>query len=267
MDVQRPPGFPPIGGEIGAMIRARDWTGSPVGALETWSEALRVALALVLASPESMYLVWGPALTFFFNDAYRPILGPRLPSALGASLPELWPDAWEAVRPSVEKGFSGEASRFEDMPIAMARHGAPEDTWWTFSYSPVRDGTGRVVGLLCITNETTDRVRATATLCASEARNRQILDSATDYAIVATDLDGRVTRWNEGACHVIGWTEAEMLGQTVHRFFTPEDNTRGQVDSEMKGALRTGCGTDERWHLRKDGRRFWFFCDMSTMKL
>ncbi len=130
----------------------------------------------------------------------------------------------------------------------------------------MRDGTGRVVGLLCITNETTERVRATAALTASEARNRQILDSATDYAIIATDLDGRVTRWNEGARRIIGWTEEEMLGEQIDRFFTPEDNARGQVDKEMAGALRVGRGTDERWHLRKDGQRFWALGEMTPLK-
>ena len=248
------------------MVRAHNWAATPVGPIEDWPEVLRTSVTLILDSPESMYLVWGPDLTFFFNDAYRPILGPRLPRALGASLPALWPDAWDAVRAAVENGFAGEASRFVDLPIAMARYGVPEDTWWTFSYSPVRDGNGQVVGLLCITNETTDRVRATAALRASEARNRQILDSATDYAIVATDLDGRVTRWNEGARHIIGWTEEEMLGQPIDRFFTPEDNARGQVEREMSGALRAGRGTDERWHLRRSGERFWALGEMTPLK-
>jgi len=251
---------------MGAMVRAHDWTATPVGPIAAWPEALRVALALILDSPESMYLVWGPELTFFFNDAYRPILGPRAPGALGASLPELWPDAWASVRGSVEKGFAGEATRFVDLPIAMARQGVPEDTWWTFSYSPVRDGTGRVVGLLCLTNETTDRVRATADLRASEARSRQILDSAVDYAIIATDLDGRVTRWNEGAHRIVGWSEGEMLGQPVHRFFTPEDNARGQVGKEMTAALEIGYGTDERWHQRMNGERFWASGEMTPLK-
>lgn len=266
MDMQPQSGFPLAGGEMARAVRAYEWAGSPVGPIDSWPEALRVALMLILGSPEPMYLVWGPRLVFFFNDAYRPILGPRLASALGTSLPELWPDAWEAVKAGVEKGFAGESSRFEDLPIGLARYGAPEETWWTFSYSPVRDGTGEVVGLLCITNETTDRVRATTAIRASKTRNRQILDSAIDYAIVATDLDGRVTRWNEGAHRVIGWTEQEMLGQQVHRFFTPEDNANGQVAKEMSRALQTGRGTDERWHLKKSGSRFWASGEMTPLK-
>ena len=170
-------GFLAGGGEMGALIRAHDWSTSPIGPPERWPSALRVALALMLDSPESMYLAWGPDLVFFFNDAYRPILGPRLPAALGALLPELWSDAWEQVRSIAEKALAGEASRFDDMPVTMARYGRPEETWWSFSYSPIRDGTGAVVGLFCITNETTARVRSVAALRTSEARWRAIFQN------------------------------------------------------------------------------------------
>ncbi len=260
------PAFPVGGGEVGAWVRAHDWTATPLGPVEQWPPALRVAVSLMLDSPESMYLAWGPDLVFLFNDAYRPILGPRLPRALGARLPELWADAWEQVRPMAERALAGEACRFDDLPITMARCGVEEDTWWSFSYSPVRDEAGRVIGLFCITNETTERVRSVAALRASEARNRQILDSAIDYAIVATDLNGRVTSWNKGAHRVLGWTEAEMLGQSVHRFFTPEDVAAGQVQKEMRSALERGRGMDERWHQRKDGERFWASGELTALK-
>ena len=88
-------------------------------------------------------------------------------------------------------------------------------------------------------------------------RLRLLLDSAVDYAIVATDLDGLVTVWNEGARRTLGWTEAEMLGRSVAAFFTPEDRQAGVPQAEMQAALRDGYGTDERWHQRKDGSRFW----------
>ncbi len=114
--VSRLKGFPQAGGEMGALVRAHDWSRTPLGPSENWPAALKVALNLVLASPESMFLAWGPDLTFFFNDTYRPILGPRLFGALGAPMPELWSDVWEQVRPSVELALSGTASRFDDLP-------------------------------------------------------------------------------------------------------------------------------------------------------
>jgi PAS domain S-box-containing protein len=86
---------------------------------------------------------------------------------------------------------------------------------------------------------------------------RQIVECAVDYAIVGADLDGRVTCWNEGARLVLGWSAEEMLGQTVHRFFTPEDVAAGVVEQEMESARTRGRASDERWHLRRDGERFW----------
>lgn len=105
-----------------------------------------------------------------------------------------------------------------------------------------------------------------AALRKSEARNRQILDSAIDYAIVATELDARVTRWNEGARRILDWTEEEMLGQTAERFFTPEDVAAGQLQKEMRSALEAGRGIDERWHQRKGGERFWASGEMTALR-
>lgn len=141
------------------LLAAVDWEAHVLGPRATWPGALRVMLGTMLDSPESMYLVWGPERTFFFNDAYIPILGPRLPAAMGARFETLWADAWPTVEPAFRKAEAGESTRFVDMPVPMARYGAPEDTWWTFSYSPVRDAAGAIVGVLCHTNETTERVR------------------------------------------------------------------------------------------------------------
>ena len=146
------------------LIAARDWTATPVGPQAGWPDALRQALNLILNSPESMFLAWGPELTFFFNDAYTPILGPRVDQAMGAAMPETWSDVWEDVRPTVEKALAGEATRFNDLPLTMARRGHPERTWWTFSYSPIYDARNKVRGMFCVTNEQTERVLSSARL-------------------------------------------------------------------------------------------------------
>ncbi|PPT71234.1 hybrid sensor histidine kinase/response regulator [Xanthomonas arboricola] len=380
--------FPYGDSAMAQAVRAYEWAATPLGPTTQWPSPLRNAVSLMLSSPESMYVVWGDALTFFYNDAYTPILGPRQPHALGAPLQELWADAWEAVRAPIEAAFAGRASRFEEVPIGMNRYGTPEDTWWTFSFSPIYLDDGRVGGAFCVTNEVTDRKVAQNRLadeherlirlfeqapmfmaflsgpqhrvefanpCYSrlighrdvigkplaealpdlveqghlhrldevyqsgrayaanalaynvqaepggpverrlldlvyqpiagadgtvsgifvqglditdrigleravreaEVRNRQILDSVMDYAIIATDLHGLVTSWNEGAQRILGWSEAEMLGQTLERTFTPEDVERRQILIEAAAALESGSGMDERWHVRKSGQRFW----------
>ena len=100
----------------------------------------------------------------------------------------------------------------------------------------------------------------------AEARGRQILDSAIDYAIIATDLQGRVTRWNQGARRIFGWSEEEMLGQPADAIFTPEDVADGRVETEMRQALHTAHGNDERWHRRRTGERFWASGEMTTLQ-
>lgn len=248
------------------LIRQCDWNSHPLGPPEGWPAALRIMLGNVLNSPESMFLAWGADLTFFFNDAYVPILGPRVDAAMGARFPELWADGWPEISAIVDRALAGDASRFDDHPIMLARDGEPERTWWTFSYSPSFDETGAIAGMFCVANETTSRVLSEERLRATEGRNRQIIDSATDYAIIATDGAGHVTRWNEGARRILGWTEDEMLGEPVHRFFTEEDVANGRVEAEMRSALATGRGNDERWHRRKTGERFWANGEMTVLR-
>jgi PAS domain S-box-containing protein len=93
-----------------------------------------------------------------------------------------------------------------------------------------------------------------------------VLESATDYAIIAMDLDGLVTMWNRGAELILGWAEKEICGQPASVFFTPEDRQRGIPQAEMRAALTQGFGSDERWHLKKDGSCFWASGEMMPLK-
>jgi PAS domain S-box-containing protein len=99
-----------------------------------------------------------------------------------------------------------------------------------------------------------------------ERRHRAIFDSAVDFAIVATDLMGAVTDWNRGAERIFGWSSAEMFGEPAEVFFTPEDRSEGRPSYEMRQALEAGRASDERWHLRKDGTRFWASGEMMPLR-
>ena len=96
--------------------------------------------------------------------------------------------------------------------------------------------------------------------------HNQILESATDFAIIATDRNGHVTRWNVGAERILGWTEAEMLGKPAQVFFTPEDRADRRPETEMALALEHGSAPDERWHLRRNGERFWANGEMMPLR-
>ena len=89
------------------------------------------------------------------------------------------------------------------------------------------------------------------------ARYRAIFESAVDFAIIASNRDGLITDWNTGAETIFGWSAGEMIGGSAHRFFTLDDRAEGRVEDEMSLALHAGRGSDERWHLRKNGARFW----------
>ncbi len=389
--------FPGSTGPMAEQVRGWNWQATPVGPIAHWPGPLRNAINLILASPESMYVVWGDDLTFFFNDAYSPILGPRLERALGAPLKELWADAWDAVRAPIEAAFAGESSRYENLPVSMSRQGVPEETWWTFSFSPIFLDDGTVGGAFCVTNEVTgtmlaqqrlarenerlialfdkspmfmaflsgpehrvelanpgyqrlvgnrhvlgksirealpeivdqgfmpllDEVYRTGkpyigsemvydapfpsdpssarrlldlvfqpvagedgttagvfvqgldvtshielqrTMRQVEARNRQIIDSASDYAIVASDLQGNVTLWNAGAEHIFGWTEAEMLGQKVERIYTQEDIQADRLRHNQSVSIASGGVSGERWLARKSGGRFWASGAMTVLR-
>ncbi len=98
------------------------------------------------------------------------------------------------------------------------------------------------------------------------SRHAAIFESAVDFAIVATDRDGLITDWNTGAETIFGWSAEEMIGISAERFFTPEDRAQGRVEHEMSRALEAGRGNDERWHLRKDGSRFWANGEMMPLR-
>ena len=112
----------------------------------------------MLASRHPMCLAWGPQLTFFYNDAYAPFLGARHPQAMGQPMNEVWADVWPDIAPLIETALSGEATWAEDMPLLMTRNGYPEQTWWSFSYSPVRNIEGEIVGVLDVCSDSTGKV-------------------------------------------------------------------------------------------------------------
>ncbi|MFQ1004330.1 SpoIIE family protein phosphatase [Modestobacter sp. SSW1-42] len=142
------------------MVLAADWSQTPLGPVDSWSPTLLTAVSTCLNSRFPMLLMWGAELVMVYNDGYAPILGARHPEALGKQLGEVWTDVWSDIEPMIAEVFAGRSTFVEDMPLTMTRHGFPEETYFTFAYSPVLEPGGRVAGLLDTVIDTTPRVLA-----------------------------------------------------------------------------------------------------------
>jgi signal transduction histidine kinase len=147
------------GGEMGARMRAHDWSATPLGAPETWPQSLRTVVRILLTSRYQMWMAWGDALSFFCNDAYLPTLGVKQSWALGVSAREVWKEIWPDIGPRIEHVLkTGEATWDEGLLLFLQRSGYAEETYHTFSYSPLSDDRGSIVGMLCVVTEETERI-------------------------------------------------------------------------------------------------------------
>ncbi|AEG91659.1 hybrid sensor histidine kinase/response regulator [Ramlibacter tataouinensis] len=147
--------------ETGRMFERTDWAATPLGPVEHWPQSLRIAASICLNSRFPMFVWWGPSLVNIYNDAYVPILGKRHPQAFGRPALDSWSDIWDVLGPQVEAVMRhGRPTWNERVLLVMERNGFPEDTWFTWSYSPVHDDAGAIGGLFCACTEETGRVAA-----------------------------------------------------------------------------------------------------------
>lgn len=127
--------------------------------MESWSPALLTTYQIMMETGFAACATWGPEQTLLYNAAYIPFLGAKHPEALGQPIDQVWREVWDDIQPLVRQALSGEKVYLEDLPLVVNRSGVPEETFWTFSYSPLRDG-GKIMGMLNIAIETTGRIRA-----------------------------------------------------------------------------------------------------------
>jgi signal transduction histidine kinase/DNA-binding response OmpR family regulator len=139
-------------------MRAKNWAGTPLGDPQNWPQSLQTVVQIMLTSRYAMWMGWGPQLTFFYNDAYRPTLGIKHPWALGESTRAVWKEIWPEIGPRIELVVeSGRATYDEDLLLFLERSGFPEETYHTFSYSPLPNDGGGIGGVFCVVVEDTDR--------------------------------------------------------------------------------------------------------------
>lgn len=145
------------GGEAAVRIAEFDWSTTSLGRIENWGPALRTAVGMMLASHFPKAIVWGSDRITLHNDAFRPILGDK-PDAQGQPFDVVWQEAWSEIAPILARALAGDAVFIEDFPLVIDRYGYPEQCFFTFCYSPIRDESGVVAGIMDTVIETTGRV-------------------------------------------------------------------------------------------------------------
>jgi signal transduction histidine kinase len=222
-------------GEMAGRCRVFDWAATPLGPVERWSQSLCTMASAVLASRNPMLLFWGPELVQFYNDAFRVSLGPetgpapRHPRALGMPAAEFWTDVWGVVGPQIGGVMQrGEAVWFEDLHLPIERGaGVPEDAWWTYSYSPVRDDDGRINGTLVVCLETTASVQARAAVEFERNRLTELFRHAPAFMCVLRGPDHIFELANDNYLRLIGFRD--VIGMPV-REALPEIEGQGYFE-------------------------------------
>ena len=210
-------------------------------------------------APGFMCSLSGPAHVFeFVNESFLRLFGGR--DFVGRSAREVFPDlADQGFFELLDRVYeSGERFVAHQIRIVLQHDGQPaQERYLEFVLQPLRDQNEAVASIFIEGYDVTDRMSAVAALSASEDRYRQIVEGAEAFAIITQDEKGLITSWNIGAQRMMGYTEAEVIGQPGAIFFTPEDRESGEPEREMRKAHAEGRATNERWHVRKDGSRFW----------
>jgi signal transduction histidine kinase len=164
---------------MGALMRGTDWSRTPIGPVSAWPQSLRTAISIMLESRFAMVVAWGPEFRFFYNDRYRPILGGKHPASLGKPGAEIFPEVWSVVGPEFEGVRRGGAFAIDDWLLPLDRNGYLENCWFSVSYSPIRDESGGVGGVLAVVAETTGRVEGERRLATLRELARRASDATT----------------------------------------------------------------------------------------
>lgn len=147
------------GGELGGRIRDLDWSGTPLGQSHQWPHSLKTAVRIMLASQQPFWIGWGRELTYLYNDAYKAIIGGKHPWALGRPASEVWREIWDEIGPMLDTALRGGGGTYvEAKLLLMERYGYREETYYTFSYSPIPNDDGSVGGIICANTDDTRRV-------------------------------------------------------------------------------------------------------------
>jgi PAS domain S-box-containing protein len=220
-----------------------------------WPASLRMSLGMVLSSSFPTFLAWSEELFVFHNDAYTPMLGAKT-EAIGVPLPRLWNEVWETMAPLARRVLDGEALFFENFQLTLERNGYPEQAWFTFSYSPLRDELGAIRGLLCTVVEVTDKVLALARHREAEERYALSIEASGNIGTWSYELDTGATFVDEQFARLFQVDSALARAGTELVRFTdmihPDDRPR--VVAAIEHAIATDTLYDIEYRIPQHSR-------------
>ncbi len=252
------------GGEMGELIRAKDWSTTSVGDPEGWPQSLRTTVGILLNCRFPMFLWWSDELISFYNDAYRPILGKegKHPSLLGMSGKQSSIVIWDILKPLIADVMNqGESIWHEDLQVPVYRNGKLEDGYWTFSFSPVHNDTGKVSGVLVTCLETTEKVNNLLKLEDSDQRFRNTMKQAPVGITILRGPQYIVEMANDAYLQLIDKNEKEFIGKPL---FDSLPEAKETVISLLDNVLNTGetyHGNEVPVPLNRSGKPEIFYFD------
>jgi PAS domain S-box-containing protein len=245
------------------LIRTHNWSSTPLGPIEDWSEALLLSANLMLSCAFPSLVFWGKELVQLYNDSFIPLLAERHPSGLGQTAQECWSDAWQIVGPNLKRVMKdGETIFHENALIPIVRDGRLQDIQWTYSYSPIFGAGGDTLGVLVVCQDISREMAVAQELQKTGERTREsakrlgelaAIVASSDDVILSKDLNGIITSWNDAATRVFGYAPEEMIGASILKLI-PE-----HLHSDEKRIIenvRAGRRVEhfETVRLTKDGR-------------
>ena len=202
-------------GEMADLIRKFDWASTPVGPIEEWEDALLIAVNLILGSHHPMFLFWGDELVQFYNDGYRATLDDQQhPLALGNNGREFWANIWHIIGPQIDAVMNrGECMIFEDMYFPGRRTSTYENSYWSYSYNPMRNSDGVIRGIFVVCTHTTDQVLARRLIHEERKRLGDLFEQAPAFFAVLRGVEHRFELANPAYLKLVG--DRPVMGETV----------------------------------------------------
>lgn len=220
-------GFLGDAGEMGRLIRSRDWASTTLGPVCEWPGCLKTATSLLLQSPVPIVMLWGEQGVMIYNDAYSVFAGKRHPHLLGSDVREGWAEVADFNDNVMKVGLAGGTLAYRDQELTLYRRGFPEQVWMDLDYSPVLDEGGKPAGVIAIVVETTERVLADRRNAAEHERLQQLFEQAPSFMAMLQGPQHRFELLNPEYRKLIG--EREVLGKPVSEAL-PEVTSQGFVD-------------------------------------